>query len=143
AGPGDFVECGSHDHAALSSIVTLFFMPPRNLEKTLNVLPSSPYRLPIASYVAPLADLSRIAAVASTASPLTLPLRSHGAMVTRGVLRIRLTFQDFSWVMTTRPSPAGAAQMAVGLGLPSLVNVVSRMYSDFAMSAKVAGTTPT
>ena len=52
-------------------------------------------------------------------------------MVTRGVLRMRLTFQDCSWVIATRPSPRGAAQMAVGLGLPSLVNVVSRMYSDF------------
>ena len=46
--------------AAFSSIVTLFLMPPRSLEKKLNVLPSSPYRLPIASYVAPLADLCRI-----------------------------------------------------------------------------------
>ena len=62
-------------------------------------------------------------------------------MVTRGVLRIRLTFQDVSCVIATRPSPAGAAQMAVGLGLPSLVNVVSRMYSDLATSAKVTGTT--
>ena len=48
-------------------------------------------------------------------------------MVTRGVLRIRLTFHDFSWLIATRPSPRGAAQMAVGLGVPSLVNVVSRM----------------
>src|SRR6478672_5402773 len=78
--------------------------------------------------------------MASTASPLGLPLLSHGAMVTRGVLRIRLTFQDCSWVMTTNRSPAGAAQMAVGFGLPSLVNVVSRMYSDLATSAKVTGT---
>src|SRR4051794_6167502 len=121
-------------------MVTLFFIPPRSFEKRLNVLPRSPYRVPIASYVAPLADLSRIAAVASTASPLGLPVRSHGAMVTRALLRIRLTFHDFSSVMTTNRSPAGAAQMAVGLGRPSLVNVVSRMYSDLATSANVAGT---
>jgi hypothetical protein len=29
------------------------------------------------------------------------------------------------------------------LGRPSLVNVVSRIYSDFAMSAKVSGTLQT
>jgi hypothetical protein len=33
--------------------------------------------------------------------------------------------------------------MGVGFGLPSLVNVVSRMYSDLATSAKVTGTRPT
>jgi hypothetical protein len=64
-------------------------------------------------------------------------------MVTRGVLRIRFTFHDVSCVMTTNRSPSGAAQMAVGFGLPSFVNVVSRMYSDLAISAKVMGTTPT
>src|SRR5215213_11122392 len=79
-------------------------------------------------------------ATASTASPLGLPTRSHSAIVTRGVLRMRLTFHDDSWVMTTRPSPLGAAQIAVGLGRPSLVNVVSRTYSLFATSAKVTGT---
>src|SRR6478752_4370114 len=79
-------------------------------------------------------------AMASTASPLGFPLRSHFAMVTRAVFRIRLTFHDFSCVITTRPSPSGAAQIAVGLGRPSLVNVVSRMYSLFATSAKVTGT---
>src|SRR6476661_7771408 len=83
-----------------------------------------------------------MAAVASTGSPLGLPVRSHLAMVTRGVFRMRLIFQDCSWVITTRPSPEGAAQMAVGLGLPSLVNVVSRMYSDLAISANVTGMTP-
>src|SRR4051812_10114222 len=61
-------------------------------------------------------------------------------MVTREVFLIRLTFHDFSCVMTTRPSPLGAAQIAVGLARPSLVNVVSRMYSLFATSAKVTGT---
>src|SRR6478752_4697911 len=80
-----------------------------------------------------------MAAVASTGSPLGLPVRSHLAMVTRGVFRMRLTFQDCSWVITTRSSPCGAAQMAVGLGLPSLVNVVNRMYSDLATSANVTG----
>ena len=39
-GVGDFFEGWSHGHAAFSSIVTLFFIPPRSLEKTLNVLPS-------------------------------------------------------------------------------------------------------
>ena len=82
------------------------------------------------------------AAVASTASPFGFPRRSHTAMVTRGVLRMRLTFHDFSWVIATRRSPSGAAQIGVGLGLPSLVNVVSRMYSALATSAKVAGMAP-
>ena len=63
-------------------------------------------------------------------------------MVTCDVLRIRLTFQELSWVMTTKRSPSGAAQMAVGFGLPSLVKVVSRMYSDLATSAKVTGMAP-
>src|SRR6476659_1954351 len=79
-------------------------------------------------------------ATASTGSPLGFPLRSHFAMVTREVFRIRLTFHDFSCVITTRPSPLGAAQIAVGLARPSLVNVVSRMYSLFATSAKVTDT---
>ena len=48
-----------------------------------------------------------------------------------------MTFQDFAWVMTSSRSPSGAAQMAVGLGLPSFVNVVSRMYSALATSANV------
>ncbi len=76
--------------------------------------------------------------MAPTASPLGLPLRSHSAMVTLGVLRMRLTFQDCSPVMAIRRPPSAMAQMAVGLGLPSLVKVVSRMYSDQAMSEKEA-----
>jgi hypothetical protein len=39
--------------------------------------------------------------------------------------------------MTSKRSPSGAAQIAVGFGLPSLVNVVSRMYRALATSSNV------
>src|SRR5260370_1410146 len=110
---------------------------------TPNPQPRTPYRLLTARCTAVASDLSRILATASIESLFGLPRGSQIARVTRGVLRIRLTFHGVSWVMTSNRSPSGAAQMAVGLGLPSLVNVVSRMYSDFATSAKVAGTKPT
>ena len=45
--------------------------------------------------------------MASTASPLGLPPLSHSAMVTRGVLRMRLTFQDFSWVIDDQAVAVG------------------------------------
>ena len=66
--------------------------------------------------------------------------RSQTASVTRGVLRIGLTFHDFSWLMTSNRSPSEAAQTGVGLGRPSLVKVVNKTYCDFAMSAKVGRT---
>ncbi|KDE97353.1 hypothetical protein Y900_000015 [Mycolicibacterium aromaticivorans JS19b1 = JCM 16368] len=53
------------------------------------------------------------------------------------MLRIRFTFQDTRSVMTSIRSPSGTPQMAVGLGLPSLVNVVSSRYFDWATSWKV------
>src|SRR5271166_2328495 len=65
------------------------------------------------------------------------------ANVTRGVLRIRLTFQELPTVITNRRSPRSlskAAQIGVGLGRPSLVKVVNRMYWDLARSAKVGVT---
>jgi hypothetical protein len=58
------------------------------------------------------------------------------------VLRIRLTFQDFPSLMTSRRSPSGAAQIGVGLGRPSLVKVVSRTYCALATSAKLGVTGP-
>src|SRR5262245_51199125 len=91
----------------------------------------------MASYTAPLFDLSRMAAVASTASLLAFPRISQIATVTRGVLRIRLTFHESPSVMTNRRSPSGAAQITVDLARPSFVNVVSRMYLALATSAKV------
>src|SRR5689334_23689011 len=87
-----------------------------------------------------------MAAVPSTASLVGRPFMVQVASVTRGVLRIRLTFHDFSWVMTRSRSPrclSRAAQIGVGLGLPSLVNVVSRMYCALARSAKVGVTRTT
>jgi hypothetical protein len=60
--------------------------------------------------------------------------------VTRGLLRIRLTFHDFASVITSNRSLSGAAQTGVGFGRPSLVKLVSKMYRDFAMSEKVVGT---
>ena len=71
------------------------------------------------------------------ASLFGCPPLSQIASVTRGVLRIRLTFHEFAPVMTSRRSSLLAAQIAVGLARPSLVNVVSRMYCALAMSAKV------
>ena len=46
----DVLERGhqSASPSALSSMVTFFDMPPRSFENRLNVLPRSPYRLPIA-----------------------------------------------------------------------------------------------
>src|SRR6185312_7401999 len=88
----------------------------------------------------PLCDLSRTTAVPSTASLFGRPRMSHTAIVTRGVLRIRLTFHAFPSVITSRRSPSAAAQIGVGLGRPSLVKVVSRMYCALARSAKVGVT---
>src|ERR1700692_2840439 len=62
------------------------------------------------------------------------------ANVTRGVLRIRLTFQELPTVITSRRSPSTAAQIGVGLGRPSLVKVVNRRYCALARSAKVGVT---
>src|ERR1700722_18449913 len=81
-------------------------------------------------------------AVASRASLFGFPCMSQIASVTRGVLRIRLTFHDFPWVIISRRSPSLAAQIAVGLGRPSLVKVVSRTYCALATSAKVGATGP-
>ena len=83
----------------------------------------------------------RMVATASTGSPLTLPVRSHSAMVTRGVLRMRLTFHESLPVITRARSPSAAIQIAVGLGLPSLVNVVSETYWDLITSAKLGAIT--
>src|SRR6185312_3632425 len=86
-------------------------------------------------------------AVPSTASLVGRPFIVQVASVTRGVLRIHLTFHDFSWVMTRSRSFSRsfskAAQIGVGLGLPSLVKVVSRMYCALARSAKVGVTVST
>ena len=61
-------------------------------------------------------------------------------MVTRGVLLIRLVFHDPASVLTSSLPSSGTAQMGVGLGLPSLVKVVNRMYLDSATSSNVTGT---
>src|ERR1700744_1847505 len=82
-------------------------------------------------------------AVASMASPFGWPPISQTASVTRGVLRIRFTFHDFSWVMTSSRSPWGGAQTGVGFGAHALVKVVSSTYCALATSAKVVGTLPT
>src|ERR1700730_6275433 len=131
----------SRQAAALNSSPTLFCMPLRTyLLNRLNTRPRSPYRLPIASYTSPVCDLSRMVAVASVASLFGLPRTSHTASVTRGVLRIRLTFHEPSSVMTSSRSPSGAAQIGVGLGRPSLVNVVNRRYFALETSSKVGAT---
>src|SRR6516165_873869 len=83
-----------------------------------------------------------MAAVPSTGSLVGRPRMLQVASVTRGVLRIRLTFQDFDSVMTSSRSPSAAAQIGTGLGLPSLVKVVSKKYWDLAGSAKVGVTLP-
>ena len=67
-------------------------------------------------------------ATASTGSPLALPSAPAFWMVTRGVLLIRLVFQDPSSVMISSLSPSGTPHTVVGLGLPSLVKVVSSRY---------------
>ena len=46
-------------------------------------------------------------------------------------------------VITSSRSPLTAAQIGVGFGRPSLVNVVSRMYCVLARSANVGVTVPT
>ena len=61
-------------------------------------------------------------------------------MVTRGVLLIRLVFHDPASVLISSLPSLGTPQMAVGLGLPSLVKVVSRMYFDVTTSSNVSGT---
>ena len=64
----------------------------------------------------------------STGSLLGLPNDPLLAIVTRGVLLIRLTFQEPSSVMTRSLSPSGTPQIAVGFGRPSLVKVVRSRY---------------
>ena len=72
-------------------------------------------------------DLPRTRATPRPIHPSGLPRGPHSASVTRGVLRMRLAFHDSSSVMTSSRRRRARAQIAVGLGLPSLVNVVSRM----------------
>jgi hypothetical protein len=59
---------------------------------------------------------------------LGLPNAALLAIVTRGVLLIRFVFHDPSSVMTSSLSPSGTTQIGVGLGWPSLVNVVNSKY---------------
>ncbi len=73
-------------------------------------------------------DSGSIRATASTGSPFTLPSTPHFWIVTRGVLLMRLVFHDPLSVLITSLSPSGTPQIGVGLGLPSLVNVVSNRY---------------
>lgn len=75
---------------------------------------------------------------ALVAQPRTLQVAS----VIRGLLRIRLTFHAFPADIASSRSPSAAAQMGVGLGRPSLVNVVNRMYFALAKSANVGVTAP-
>ena len=49
-------------------------------------------------------------------------------MVTRGVLLIRLVFQEPASVLITSLSPSGTPHTVVGFGRPSLVKVVSSRY---------------
>src|ERR1700751_1767582 len=81
-----------------------------------------------------------MAAVPSTGTLVGRPRRVQVASVTRGVLRIRLTFHDFSSEITSNRSPSTADQIGVGLGRPSLVKGVSRMYCALARSARVGVT---
>src|SRR5882757_2643037 len=113
--------------AAFSSTPTLFLSSPRSFMYTPKPHPRIPYLLLTARWTAMASDLSRTLATASIESLFGLPRGSQIASVTRGVLRIRRTFHESSSVTTKRRSPSGAAQIAVGYGLPSLVNVVSRM----------------
>ena len=73
-------------------------------------------------------DFGRLRATASTGSPLTLPSTPHFWMVTRGVLLMRLVFHDPSSVLINSLPPEGTPHTGVGLGLPSLVNVVKSRY---------------
>ena len=73
-------------------------------------------------------DFGRLRATASTGSPLGLPRTPHFWIVTRGVLLIRLVFQEPSSVLINSLSPSGTPHTVVGLGRPSLVNVVSSRY---------------
>jgi hypothetical protein len=57
--------------------------------------------------------------------------------VTRGLLGIRLTFQAFFSVINRAASPSGTTQIGVGLGRPSLVNVVGETYLALVTSANV------
>jgi hypothetical protein len=59
---------------------------------------------------------------------LGLPKGEHFWMVTRAVLSIRLVFQEPSSVLINSLSPSGTPHTGVGLGRPSLVNVVNSRY---------------
>jgi hypothetical protein len=63
-----------------------------------------------------------------------LPNAALLAIVTLGVLLIRFVFHDPSSVMTSSLSPSGTPQIGVGLGRPSLVNVVNSRYLDLMTS---------
>src|SRR5580693_4883712 len=85
-------------------------------------------------------DLGSTRATASTSSLFGLPNAALFAIVTRGVFLIRLVFHDPSPVITRSLLPSGTPQIGVGLGRPSLVNVVSSRYFDLMMSWKLAAT---
>src|ERR1700758_276535 len=76
----------------------------------------------------------------STASLFGLPSAVLRAIVTRGVFLIRLVFHDPSSVITKSLSPSGTPQIGVGLGRPSLVNVVKSRYLDLMTSWKLGAT---
>src|ERR1700741_1236423 len=76
----------------------------------------------------------------STASLFGLPNAALLAIVTLGVLLIRLVFHDPSSVITRSLSPSGTPPMGVGLGRPSLVKVVNSRYLDVITSLKLGAT---
>src|SRR5271156_6123097 len=95
--------------------------PPRKIACGIHHHACHQYLLVTRSKTRRVSDLGRFRATASTGSPLGLPRTPHFWMVTRGVLLMRLVFQEPSSVLINSLSPWGTPQTAVGFGRPSLV----------------------
>src|SRR5689334_20433104 len=127
------------NYAAVTSIaLCTLSMPPRTIACGTHHHACHQYFLVTMSKTRRFSDLGRFLATACTGSPLGLPRALDFWMVTRGVFLIRLVFHDPSSVEISSLSPSRTPHTGVGLGLPSLVNVVSSRYFESAMSWNVS-----
>src|SRR5262245_66048395 len=92
--------------------------------------PLTPYLRWIDEFPGRLASGSRTVAVPVTDGPVASPRNVHGATVTSGRLRMRLTLPVPAGVQTTSASPSRATHSGVGTPVPSFRKVVSSTYLE-------------
>ena len=114
--------------ASTSMAACTLSTPPRKIACGIHHHACHQKRLVTMSNTRRVSDFGSFRATASTGSPLSLPSTPHFWMVTRGVLLMRLVFHEPSSVLINSLSPSGTPHTGVGLGRPSLVNVVSSRY---------------